>query len=166
MERLRWPCLWETTVGEIQEGQVRQTQFWVTTLYHPCVISMDKRHLSQYITVTWWKWRDFTDIMRVSNQLTLCFSRDYPEWAWLNQMKPLKEGLDLRPPLSSEIQSRDFLSFTVLKEGKGSGNMTCWGAMTDSFIYLKHSLSICHRSDTTIKKMNKSILLPRISQVG
>ena len=33
-------------------------------------------------------------------------------------MKPLKEGLDLRPPLSSEIQSRDFLSFTVLEEGK------------------------------------------------
>lgn len=33
-------------------------------------------------------------------------------------MKPLKEGLDFRPPLSSEIQSRDFLSFTVLEEGK------------------------------------------------
>ena len=33
-------------------------------------------------------------------------------------MKPLKEGLDLRPPLSSEIQSRDSLPFTVLKEGK------------------------------------------------
>lgn len=33
-------------------------------------------------------------------------------------MKPLKEGLDLRPPLSSEIQSTDFLSFTVLEEGK------------------------------------------------
>lgn len=33
-------------------------------------------------------------------------------------MKPLKEGLDLRPPLSSEIQrSRDFLSFAVLEEG-------------------------------------------------
>lgn len=47
--------------------------------------------------VMWQRWRDFTDIIKISNQLSVnSQKRDYPGWVWPNQISPLKDDQEVR----------------------------------------------------------------------
>lgn len=57
----------------------------------------DRISFLRFHSVMWQRWKDFTDIIKISNQLSVnSQKRDYPGWVWPNQISPLKEHQEVR----------------------------------------------------------------------
>lgn len=69
-------------------------------MYIPCIIpspwiwvtSMNITGLNSHVwTVIWERWRDFTYVIKVCNQLTLRLTKERLSWAWPNHVNPFKK---------------------------------------------------------------------------